>query len=263
MAYIIKDSLLLVDVSIFLHKSLYVSKYGGDPVSSFNETMKALKRISRSDHVIYCIDDPKPTFRHKALSCYKAHRPEKTEEFKVFKEYVENLIRRKHLFEQQPGFESDDLVASMAVQYPDRVTIGSNDLDLSQLVSDRVSQYKTYSTKYDPNKPYSCGFELVTPDYVTSRFGVYPNQIPSFKALAGDKSDGYSSGIKGLGDVAAAKLLIVYKTLEGIRDALDDEEFIIPKLREPLRENMSNIIWLRDVIATVKTDIVCKSLEKL
>lgn len=257
-------SLLVVDVSIYLHRAKYAEQYGGDPVESFWMTMRSLKNVSRCDNVIYSLDGTKPTFRHKMYSGYKAHRPEKTEEFKAFKDYIEAEIKRKYLYEFQDNFESDDILSSSSIQYPGRVVIGSNDLDMTQLVTKdrRVIQLKTASTKFDPDRPFNTGFEVIDTNYVISRYGVHPHQIPTWKSLAGDKSDGYKLPIRGLGDVAATKLLIVYKTLEGIFEALDDEEFILPKFREPLREHKQEALFFRE-LATTKKDLVLETFKQL
>jgi DNA polymerase-1 len=51
--------------------------------------------------------------------------------------------------------------------------------------------------------------------------GVLPEQIPDFKALAGDSSDNIP-GAKGIGPKAAASLLLKYGTLEAVLEARAD-----------------------------------------
>jgi len=64
------------------------------------------------------------------------------------------------------------------------------------------------------------------------RMGVLPEQIPDFKALAGDASDNIP-GAKGIGPKAAAALLLKYGTLEAVLDARTDT--IPPATAEQLR----------------------------
>lgn len=246
-------TLLLIDTSIFLHKSIYVEQYDGDPVWTFFKHVNDLVKVSKPEHIIYTLDGTKPTFRHQALPSYKAHRPEKTDEFKAFKDCIERRIKRKHLYEFQEDYESDDLIATHASNYTGRVYIGSSDLDLSQLVSNRVTMLKPRKAQWHPEASPSTAFENVTPSYIVSRYGIYPNQIPDYKALSGDSSDNYKLPIKGLGGVAASKLLLIYDNLEGIYDHLDDEDFILPKFREGLRVNRDMAFFLKD-IATVRVD---------
>ncbi len=254
--------LLLIDTSIFLHRSIYVEDYGGDPVWTFWQYVKSLKTVSKADEVIFTLDDTKMTFRHKLYLPYKAQRPDKTEEFKAFKDCVEGQIKRKYLWEGCKDFESDDYIGSLAVQYPGKVFIGSADLDLSQLVNDRITMLKPTKNKWDPEKPVNVGFEVVSPSYVVNRYGIFPDQIPDYKALAGDASDNIKLPIKGLGGVAAAKLLIMYDNIQGIYNHLDDEDFILPKFKEGLLQHKKQVdLFLQ--LTTIRKDLTCKSLERV
>jgi DNA polymerase-1 len=254
--------LLIVDTSIFLHKAIYVEEYGGDSVYTFWEYIKMLKRITKSKHVVFTLDETKRTFRHKLYLPYKAQRPEKTEEFQAFKKHIESKIKHEYLYEVSTEYESDDYVGSLAKQYPGKVYIASADLDLSQLVDDRVTMLKPTKNKYDPEKPVNPGFEVVTPSYVVNRLGVYPYQVPDWKALAGDTSDNIKLPIKGLGDVAASKMLILYDNIEGIYNNLEDEDFPCPKFKEDLIKNKP-LVELFLKLTTIKCDLECSSLSKI
>ena len=61
--------------------------------------------------------------------------------------------------------------------------------------------------------------------------GVLPEQIPDYKALAGDASDKIP-GAKGIGPKAAATLLLKYGTLEAVLEARKDT--IPPNIGEQL-----------------------------
>jgi DNA polymerase I len=256
--------LLLIDTSIFLHKSLYVEEYGGDPVYTFWEYCKVIQRITKAKHTVYTLDGTKRTFRHKLYLPYKAQRPEKTEEFQAFKNHIESEIKHKHLHEFSLDYESDDFVGSLATQYDGQVFIASADLDLSQLVNDRVTMLKPSKNKYHPDKPVNPGFEVVTPSYVINRMGVYPHQIPDWKALAGDSSDNIKLPIKGLGDVAASKMLILYDNIDGIYKAIEDndEDFPCPKFKDGLVTNKP-LVELFLKLTTIKCDLPCTSLSKI
>jgi DNA polymerase-1 len=257
-------ALLVVDVSIFLHKAIYSENYGIDPVWTFHEYIKTLKVVSKCDQLVFTLDGTKRTFRHKLYLPYKAQRPEKTDEFQAFKKYIEKEIKKKYLYEQDDEYESDDFIGSLASQYPGKVYIASSDLDLSQLVDDRVVQLKPSKNKYDPEKPVNPGFEVVTPSYTLNRMGVYPHQIPTWKALAGDASDNIKLPIKGLGDVAATKMLILYDDLDGIYKAIEDNDpdFPCPKFKDDLIKYKS-LVELFLKLTTIKVDLECNSLLKI
>ena len=71
----------------------------------------------------------------------------------------------------------------------------------------------------------------IGPQQVVERMGVLPEQVPDFKALAGDASDNIP-GARGIGPKAAAALLLKYGTLEAILDARTDTP---PSLADQLR----------------------------
>jgi DNA polymerase-1 len=72
----------------------------------------------------------------------------------------------------------------------------------------------------------------IGPAQVVERMGVLPEQVPDFKALAGDASDKIP-GAKGIGPKSAAALVLKYGTLEAILDARTDT--ISPTVAEQLR----------------------------
>lgn len=124
--------------------------------------------------------------------------------------------------------EADDVLARLASVARARqktCVIYSGDTDMLQLVGDGVKV--ACSSK---------GHEIVyTPKTVLKRMGVRPSHVAAFKALAGDASDGIP-GAKGVGPVAAAKLLNQYGNLDAIAEAVmapgGDDEWPVPeKLR--------------------------------
>jgi 5'-3' exonuclease len=98
-----------------------------------------------------------------------------------------------------PGWEADDVIATLVERYKDDVNIGilSGDRDLIQLVGPSVTLIR----------PLPKGeFEMLTPDEVVSTLGLRPEQILDLKALSGDSSDNIP-GAKGIGPVGATKLI--------------------------------------------------------
>src|SRR5206468_8182571 len=87
------------------------------------------------------------------------------------------------------------------------------DRDAYQLVSESVTVLAPRSGVRD--------LVRVGPEQVVERFGVLPEQVPDYKALAGDPSDNIP-GAKGIGPKAAASLLLKYGTLEAVLDARTD-----------------------------------------
>ncbi len=112
--------------------------------------------------------------------------------------------------------EADDALASAAElaaadQSVEKVCIWTPDKDLAQCVrGDRVVQVDRRTQK------------VRNEDGVREKFGVAPSLIPDFLALVGDAADGYP-GIRGIGPVAAARMLNRYGVIERFpADALGD-----------------------------------------
>jgi DNA polymerase-1 len=128
---------------------------------------------------------------------------------------------------KRPGYEADDFMAGAAIaetKRGGRSLLLTTDRDAYQLVSDSVMVLAPRKGVRDLMR--------IGPHEVVERMGVLPEQVPDFKALAGDPSDGIP-GAKGIGPKAAAALLLKYGTLEAILDARTDT--ISPSLADQLR----------------------------
>ena len=106
------------------------------------------------------------------------------------------------------GYEADDLMAAAAISETragGESLLLTTDKDSYQLVSDRV-------TVLSPQRG-TRELARIGPQEVVDRLGVRPDQVPDFKALAGDASDKIP-GLKGCGPKTAAALLAQHGTLE-------------------------------------------------
>src|SRR5688572_799727 len=139
--------------------------------------------------------------------------------------------------------EADDALASAAHMASadkrvEKVCIWTPDKDLAQCVrNDLVVQVD--------NKAKIIRDEIE----VRKKFGVSPNLIPDFLALVGDSADGYP-GIKGIGKVAAARLLNHYGPIENFPDTVLGEQ--------------QQLALLFKRLATLRTDAVLfKKVDQL
>lgn len=108
------------------------------------------------------------------------------------------------------GYEADDLMAAAAlreVEAGGTCLMFTSDRDAYQLVSDEI-------TVLAPRRGVR-EMDRIGPAQVVERFGVLPEQVADFKALAGDSSDRIP-GAKGIGPKTAAALLLRYGDLEGV-----------------------------------------------
>jgi 5'-3' exonuclease len=188
------------------------------------------------------------SFRNEYYPPYKAHReaspPELEAQVDPAVEVVEALGVATFI---DPTYEADDLIATIMEQTADddlRYVIVSTDKDLTQLVSERT-------LLVEPGK--GLRFDA---DAVAEKFGVRPEQITDFLALAGDAVDNIP-GVRGIGAKTAAQLLQKYGSLEGIYEA-------VPAMRESgrrgelsLAEKLETDVAMAGMsrrLATVATD---------
>src|SRR5437016_2118492 len=127
---------------------------------------------------------------------------------------------------KRAGYEADDFMAAAAYAETKRggqSLLLTTDRDAYQLVSDSVMVLAPRSGVRDLMR--------IGPAQVVERLGVLPEQVPDYKALAGDASDGIP-GAKGIGPKAASALLLKYGTLETVLASRTDT--IPPSLAEQL-----------------------------
>jgi DNA polymerase-1 len=167
------------------------------------------------------------TYRHKLLPTYQGGR--------VFDNAI---VRQLDLLPglaaafgfgvgKKAGYEADDFMAAAAIAETKRgghSFLLTTDRDAYQLVSDTV-------TVLAPRKGVR-DLMRIGPEQVVERLGVLPEQVPDYKALAGDASDKIP-GAKGIGPKAAAALLLKYGTLEATLAARTDT--ISPAIADQLR----------------------------
>ncbi|MDD5054702.1 MAG: 5'-3' exonuclease H3TH domain-containing protein [Candidatus Peribacteraceae bacterium] len=168
-------------------------------------------RTELPDSVLFCFDAGNETFRHTEYAEYKSGRQATPDDF-----YVQ-IPRARAVIDafgircvEDAGFEADDFACSYAraaERAGDRVTIVSGDRDLFQLASSTIRIAI-------PHKGYQAA-EYLGEKEVLAKYGVTPEQIPSYKGLVGDASDNLH-GVKGIGPKAAASLIAQYGSIEEI-----------------------------------------------
>ncbi len=199
-------------------------------------------------------DLPGETFRDQMVEDYKSGRAETPAtlppQFEMIREVMGALAIP---VVGAPGFEADDVLATLATEARDRqceVVVVTGDRDSFQLIEDpyvRVLYNRRGVTDYS----------LYDEAGIVERTGVPPSLYVLLAALRGDPSDNLP-GVPGVGEKTAAKLLLKYGDLDGIFAHLDEQT---PKLRENLganealaRSNAAVIPLVRDVPLGVHVD---------
>ena len=90
----------------------------GEAVNAVYGFLKMLLNIIKNkkpDYMAVCFDHPSPTFRHKEYPLYKAHRKEIDDELKNQMPLAREAVKALNIVSiEMPGFEADDLIATLA-----------------------------------------------------------------------------------------------------------------------------------------------------
>ena len=216
-------------------------------VFGFTSMLLNLVRDHQPDRILVTFDLPQKTFRHEKVDTYKANRDATPDILRQQMGLVRQVVDTLKLpVVTQPGFEADDVIATLAVQAEaagDDVIIVTGDRDSYQLVRDphiRVLYNKRGVSDY----------AFYDEAGILERTGVRPEQYVFYAALRGDPSDNLP-GVPGVGEKTAAKLINKYGGLDGIFEHVDEQT---PKLRQNLteheaqaRSNVEMMTLVRDV----------------
>ena len=191
-------------------------------------------RDHRPGALAVAFDLPGETFRHELVEDYKGGRAETPDILLPQFAMIREVLSALHVPQLGvPGFEADDVLATLATQARDRgcdVVVVTGDRDCFQLVEDphvRVLYNKRGVSDYD----------LYDEAGIVARTGLPPSQYPVLAALRGDQSDNLP-GVPGVGEKTAAKLVAAYGDLDGIFAHLDE---LSPKLRERLAAHEAQV----------------------
>ncbi|MGW0163113.1 DNA polymerase I [Mycobacterium sp. NPDC003323] len=214
-------------------------------VYGFTAMLINLLRDEEPSHVAAAFDVSRQTFRKDKYPEYKEGRSATPDEFRGQIDITKEVLNALGITVlAEPGFEADDIIATLATQAQDtgyRVLVVTGDRDSLQLVSDDV-------TVLYPVKGVS---ELTrfTPDAVQAKYGLTPAQYPDFAALRGDPSDNLP-GIPGVGEKTATKWIVEHGSLQGLVDNVDK---VKGKVGDALRANLSSVVLNRELTELVKT----------
>ena len=206
----------------------------GEPINAVYGLTSMLLRLVedlKPTHIAVCFDRKEPTFRKKEFKDYQAHRPETEKELSSqFEKAKEVLTSMKINYFEKPGYEADDLLATISSQatenlklktkkkssvlgiktsFVDEVIIVTGDRDILQLVDD-AKNIAVYMPVTGLSKS-----KMYREKDVYEALNVSPRQVIDYKALVGDASDNYP-GVSGIGPKTAVKLIDLYGDYKNI-----------------------------------------------
>ena len=243
--------LYVLDGSSYIYRAYYgvrdLATSGGMPTNAvfgFTRMLLSLLQENRPDYLAVVFDPPREeTFRRELYPPYKAHRDAMPADLLPQLPYIRQILQALNIPAlEAPGFEADDVIATLARRYAAegvQVTVVTGDKDLMQIVGDGIGLLDTM-------KDLRSG-----PQEVLDRFGVPPELVPDVLGLAGDTSDNIP-GVPGIGEKTASDLVRRFGSLEGV---LQWKSLVNGKQR---RENLhahADQARLSKTLATVRYDV--------
>ncbi len=132
-------------------------------------------------------DAPTRTARKEINEEYKSNRVSMPDEFQWQMTMIKELVAQLQIPSlEMPGFEADDIIATVAKTYQKRndmnVKIVSSDKDLKQLITDGVVMFDAMKNITTDQKSFQ------------QEYGFHPSSMLDYLTLVGDSSD----NIKGV-----------------------------------------------------------------
>ncbi len=211
----------LIDASVYVFRAYYsmpedMVDDAGNPINALYGFCRFLGDFMEQvtpEFVAVAFDESLSTsFRTEIFPEYKANRDPAPPELKRQFEQCRRYVRALGLMEwASPRYEADDLIGTLVEHGRTQrrpSTIVSRDKDLAQLL-----------TKEDVFWDFA-GKGKLQYDHIPDVFGVWPEQIADFLALAGDTVDNIK-GVPGVGKKTATVLLQHFGSLDDIYANLD------------------------------------------
>ena len=258
---------LLVDGHSLAYRAFYAlpvenfSTTTGQPTNAvygFTSMLLNTLRDENPTHVAVAFDVSRTTFRTERYPEYKGTRAASPDGFHGQVELIKEVLAALgiNVFSVD-GFEADDVIATLAKRCTEagiRVEILTGDRDTFQLVNDEI-------TVLYPMRGVS-ELARMTPEAITAKYGLGPQQYADFAALRGDPSDNLP-GIPGVGEKTAAKWITTYGNLAELVAHADE---VTGKVGDALRTSIDAVLLNRSLITLVSDvpiDVDVDALERV
>jgi DNA polymerase-1 len=203
-------------------------------VFGFISMLINMLRDEKPTHIVVAFDVSRVSFRTEKYAEYKAGRSATPPEFQGQVSLIKEVLDALRIqYVEKPGFEADDVIATLACQARDagmQVLISSGDRDALQLVDDHI-------TVLYPSRGVSEVWRM-TPALVEEKQLVPPHLYRDKAALVGEVSDNLI-GVPGVGPKTAAKWITEFGGIEGVVAHADK---IKGKAGDSLRANLAAVL---------------------
>jgi len=263
------EKLMLLDSASLWFRAFYgvpdtVTAPDGRPVNAVRGFIDHIARLVREHtptQLVACLDeDWRPAFRVAAVPSYKSHRvvefvstgaPDIEEVPDTLTPQIQIILDALAAFGIEaagaPGYEADDVIATLAAASTIPTDVVTGDRDLFQVVRPGVRVLYTV----DKGRPYDDAA-------VSAKYGIpSATAYADFALLRGDPSDGLP-GVPGIGEKTAATLLTRYGSVAALLAALDAGE---PVPAAGKLAKARDYLDLAEPVMAVRTDVPLGPLD--
>lgn len=239
------------DKEKFFHKIMQTkSGIYTNGVYGFLRTLFSIIEKQKPKYIAVTWDVTRDTFRRGLYSEYKANRSETMAPLKEQFILCQDICKRINIPTFMDSYyEADDYSGTLASKFGknidvriltkdhDYLQLVENNTKLWLIVNDQTKADEFYKKNNIDKSSLNIPEKVIELDRegVNSEYGVYPESIPSLKGLMGDASDNIS-GVKGVGEKTAVKLIAYYKTVDALYDDIEavDKDMLNAKWKEKL-----------------------------
>lgn len=282
----LKRWLLAIDVNYWMTR-MWASGAGTEAAKEVSgwikRTVERLKEKGLTD-IVCCFDSPN-NFRKELTkewdedNKYKNRAtkdPELGQQLRIAEEMLAGFCCAK-----LDAYEADDLMASYAKQFAGHVTLLTVDKDMRQCLSPKCNMLVAVEWTEDPTS----GEMLPEYKWVSTRdhtgwvdekgnkqggftynnthvWGITPEQMTTFQALAGDSSDSVTGAV-GIGPKIAETLIKEFGTIEAIIAAAKDDDPRITKAKRASLIEFESKVEITRKLVTLRTDLPLPTTTKV
>jgi DNA polymerase-1 len=218
----------------------------GEPTKAtyvFTQMLLNLIDQRKPDYLAMVIDSGDETVFRKAIYPeYKSNRKSRPDDFLPQEERILRLVRDAGVpIFAKPGFEADDLIATMARRLDNsgyETFLVSKDKDLRQIIGACTKMYDVQ------------GDEIIDLDVMQQKWGYTPAEAIEIQTLMGDTIDNVP-GIPGVGEKTALKLVKQFGSADAVLQHLVE---LTPKMRENFQTYADRLPIARQLV-TLKDDV--------
>ena len=248
-----KNRLLLIDGNSIINRAFFAlppmdngQGLHTNAIYGFLTMLFKMIKNYEPSHISVAFDMKAPTFRYKSYTEYKAGRKKMPGELAMQLQPLKDVLDKMNIDRQEiEGYEADDILGTLSLDAEKEgyeVYIVTGDRDAIQLASENT---RVLITKKGVGE-----VEEYDAKAVMERYSLTPDQFIDLKGLMGDKSDNIP-GIPGIGEKTGIKLLLEYKTVQGVLDNVDK---LKGAQKKKVEENMESALMSKD-LATIFREV--------